>query len=461
MAKLNRLSVFTFLWALATMFHYTAFSWGDHKALIVLLFAGMALVRPTSLYSLLALSFVQLIELGIRLPHASNHWYFTGFVNLTILASYFYYALRLGKKEFDSEAFFDTFAPAVRLEVVVLYFYAVFHKLNSDFLFNLDVSCGTYLYETQAARWSFMPLGDAYNTFSIWATLIIEGLIPVFLLFRRTALFGVLLGVLFHGVLGFNTNEPYFNFSSMVSAMFFLFVPRENMNPLNEILDQIGSRFRAIRDRLGYSGILLVMLAFAGIIIAFYQKFEYEVFNLVVWSVYVLLYSSIVVAVIRTKTPQLNSISLRSNVLGYTLVALTFLNGFAPYLGIKTYKSYSMYSNLITEGGKTNHVIVPASFQVFPYTHQVVEIHKSSDAYLDSLSRNNEGIILFELKRYLNKKVVKNQGPISLTCTYGGKRYEEANVYSNDLLSTPNSKLLQKVLYFRTFKLNEPQICKN
>jgi NADH:ubiquinone oxidoreductase subunit 6 (subunit J) len=47
--------------------------------------------------------------------------------------------------------------------------------------------------------------------------------------------------------------------------------------------------------------------------------------------------------------------------------ALLFANGLMPYLGLKTETSFAMYSNLRTEGGYSNHWLMPASLQVWDY----------------------------------------------------------------------------------------------
>lgn len=56
-------------------------------------------------------------------------------------------------------------------------------------------------------------------------TLIVEGGIPVLLLFRRTRPFAVILGMLFHFVLGLS---GFFSFSATMMAMLMLFLPTEN-----------------------------------------------------------------------------------------------------------------------------------------------------------------------------------------------------------------------------------------
>jgi hypothetical protein len=54
---------------------------------------------------------------------------------------------------------------------------------------------------------------------------------------------------------------------------------------------------------------------------------------------------------------------------------LAFANGAAPYLGLKTVASYSMFSNLHTEAGHTNHLLGGVNeLQVLPYERDVVTV---------------------------------------------------------------------------------------
>src|SRR6266704_2162953 len=66
----------------------------------------------------------------------------------------------------------------------------------------------------------------------------------------------------------------------------------------------------------------------------------------------------------------------------WTGVALTWLiplialgNGVTPYLGLKTVANYSMFSNLRTEGGQTNHLLIPAGqFFLAEYQTDLVRV---------------------------------------------------------------------------------------
>jgi len=59
-------------------------------------------------------------------------------------------------------------------------------------------------------------------------------------------------------------------------------------------------------------------------------------------------------------------------------VFLAILNGICPYLGLRTQSTWSLFSNLRVEGGSTNHLLFPASWQVFGYTRDCVLVTRTN-----------------------------------------------------------------------------------
>ena len=83
---------------------------------------------------------------------------------------------------------------------------------------------------------------------------------------------------------------------------------------------------------------------------------------------------------------------------------LVFLNGAAPHLGLQTTATWAMFSNLRTEGGRSNHFLIPATAQIFGYQRDVVQIVRSSDEYLQSAARRY--IPYFEVRRRPEASIV-------------------------------------------------------
>ncbi|HEY0770352.1 MAG TPA: hypothetical protein VGD31_08445, partial [Sphingobacteriaceae bacterium] len=181
---------FTVAWAIASLFHMAHSGIFDTRLNLALLsIAALYVIFRPTLPGLIALILLQLMDVAFRMPDVTNHWIFTAFVNLTILQSVLYCVYKRKSFAVDEMDVFDTFAPAVRIEVLILYFFAVFHKLNSGF-FSPEVSCATELLRAQ-------HMGGILSTFpqllslNAYFTIAIELGILVMLCFRRTRHAGV------------------------------------------------------------------------------------------------------------------------------------------------------------------------------------------------------------------------------------------------------------------------------
>lgn len=84
------------------------------------------------------------------------------------------------------------------------------------------------------------------------------------------------------------------------------------------------------------------------------------------------------------------------------LVAFPLLlaaNGFGPYFGLRTQTSFSMFSNLQTENGRSNHLIMPSTLQMTDWQYDLVEIVDASDPNLVHLREENLMLPYLELRR--------------------------------------------------------------
>ena len=71
----------------------------------------------------------------------------------------------------------------------------------------------------------------------------------------------------------------------------------------------------------------------------------------------------------------------------YIVTAGSVLNGAAPYLGIKSQSTWTMFSNLRLENGSSNHFLVPASFQIFGELIEIVHVNSTDFKFLKSFHR--------------------------------------------------------------------------
>ncbi len=142
-------------------------------------------------------------------------------------------------------ALLETFAAPVRLSLLVLYGWAVLHKLNWDF-FDPQVSCGSTMLAGLLGRFGATDLPPWMGVAGIVGTLGIEATIPLCLVFSRTRAVGIALGLVFHFVLAQYPHRGLFSFSSMLYAVFFLFASPD-------LTRDIGAGVSALRRTAGRS----------------------------------------------------------------------------------------------------------------------------------------------------------------------------------------------------------------
>ncbi len=94
------------------------------------------------------------------------------------------------------------------------------------------------------------------------------------------------------------------------------------------------------------------------------------------------------------------SLRLRHPIFAVGMLVLV-VNSLSPYVGLKTESSFTMFSNLHTEGGRWNHLFIPEAVRIFPYQDDLVRIVASNDRALEASTRNGQRLVRFELERYL------------------------------------------------------------
>jgi hypothetical protein len=451
------------LWPLATLFHQVAWP-GRHTgvAMYVLTLAALVvLLRPPSVRLFLGFLLLQVGIIVLQLPDVSNHWLFTGFVSATILLSWAALALRRRSLDVDSGELFAAFAPSVRLMLIILYAFAVLHKLNHDFL-TPGVSCATDLMARIAYTLPGLPMGDWSDYLAIYGTLAIETAIPLLLIGRRTRLHGVLLGMAFHLLLVFDARWVFYDFSSVMYALYFLFV--------YDIVLQSVDSLRAAgvvswlhpprRERvLAACRTMLIVM-----IVAVLLGFLYETVTghdagdhpRALWALRhiprlpFLVYAALGFGLLVLTWPYVRAvvraspgIPLRPSHAGALILVLLALNGLAPYLGLKTDTAFSMFSNLSTEGGRTNHLFMPVIYFA-GYQNDLVRIVESSDPTLQGWADRAELITYYELRRRAARRPAH-----SLVYERSGQTHALIEIADDPELLASASLLQRKMLKFR------------
>lgn len=365
----------------AIAFHWQARSVAQAATALAAL---AVLARPGSTARLLVLAAAFAVSLVVRLPVVPNHALF----ELGMCASLALAALlaRRAGEGADLGAIVRLAAPAIRLGLLVMYGWAVVHKVNRDF-FDPAVSCGpAQLEPMRRYLWWLVPDTAATRWFGIYGTLAVETAIPL-LLCSRARHVGIALAVGFHWVLG----ARYARFSAMLIAPLVLFLdPAVLRRPAEALRPWIAAR---AGGQVGLA--VAVVLSLAYLVLLTRYAGGPPVPNAlhvvtVAWLVYGAACALALAALVWWRGALLSAgrVALRPAAWPLALVpVLLFVAGLAPHLGLKNTQAFAMYSNLRTENGATNHLFLPASLQLFPFTRDLVTVIESSDPVLARLTR--------------------------------------------------------------------------
>lgn len=456
------LRTFAFIFALASLFHHAILStWANVFAVhsLVTVAAVWVLLKPSSMLRLFTLVGATAFFWWWHLPVVVNHTMTLGLLFISIVVCMAYMKAK-GQSPFDGGALWRTIAPVLRFEVVCVYLFATVAKLNDGF-FDPSLSCAVSMGDQALAKIPFFPNGDWTHPFTIWGTLALELGIPVAFLFRRTRVPALIMGWLFHIMLGF---EGFIPFSVMAFFFYTIFLPDDFPERLK--------RFREARPRV--KALTEKLMAFAQkpyafplcaavwlgvgtigkihhdlILTAFYQgpRAAFLVYSIVLGWIFI--------ACIRERKVEYAQGAFRFAhpvlILGPLVL---ILNGLCPYLGLKTQNSYTMYSNLQTEGDQWNHSFMPRAMRVFDYQNDLVRILESSDKKLQACADQNQWWVWFEFQRYC-----ATHPDVAVHYEYKGKRANVARTGDDPVLSKKPPYLLSKVLWFRPVHRPETNTC--
>ena len=418
----DKLALFSLVWAVANVLHFLTFtervellhpfSW------LVVLAAGLVIMRPQAVWAFVLMLCCSVANTFDWMPYAPNHITFEFIINVGMIGALAWVIVRFYHQngiaaQLDApavrESLLETFAPFIRVSLLLLYFYAVLHKLNWDY-FNVDISCSTFLLQGYSKRLPFLPDSTLVRWLAIWGTIIIEAAIPLFLLFKRTRWTGILLGLGFHFFLSLHPHAGLYSFSALLFSLYILFTPSdfiENIQRSGRLgVIKVQQWAHKLRLPCALFIVFLVVLVLGGngrIPRINYHLNHVGLFIWFGWGLLLIgLFSLGLISVARTAVRYPAVFRVRPVAL-WAIPLVVVFNGMNPYLGLKTQTSFSMFSNLRTEGGVSNHLFIPSSVQLQALQSDLIEIVETDLAGLKDFTTNNQLITYFELKRIVSE----------------------------------------------------------
>jgi hypothetical protein len=370
----RRITIFVRMWSVAHVVHLAAATGGAIAQPSSMVVFGAALVliwRPRCMWIVAVMATAQLVDYVIGLPVSPDHWFLLGIGNIVILLSLAADGLR--RRPPLSSAL-----PGLRAVLLLGYAFAAMAKYNTSFV-DPVASCATAI----AHRATF---GLAERLPPVWgyASLAIESLIPLLLLFPRTRRHGVRVGLAFHFVLSASPAFAVVDFTAALYALFFLFLPDRDVGLFVARLRWVGQRSAIVRDarRVPPATIVVafLLLGLIGHIVPVLGR------TLVFVAAQIYLVTILVVGIVTWFSRVGQPVRFGRPLLLHVIpVVLLLAWGASPYLGLRTAGVLTMFSNLRTEPGYANHLFVP-TYSLTNWQQDLVIIEKSSNAAVQAVA---------------------------------------------------------------------------
>jgi len=457
----DALALFSVLWALAAVWHLlgntaTAPAWAQ-----ALLMAGVAttLLRPGAPVPLAVLALGGVVTVWSEAPILGNHWLLAGFVDLAILLAVGVGMLR--RRRDDRTDLANRLFPAARLCLLGFYAFAAFAKLNSSFL-DRSVSCAVFYFResTDSIGLSGLQLGgNAWiERAVILGTLLVEVLVPVLLVLRRTRAVGVVVGLTFHLVLALDRSHQFFDFSAVLVPLFVLFLPPSVGTWVAERLGSVRARLALQHERLpelSHLGVLVPPVALGLLVVVDGVSPRTGIdLGWWPWQVYAAAVLGATLVFLRQHRASGRGSLRPHHALFLVVPALVVLNGLTPYLELKTGYGWNMYANLHTVDGESNHLIVRRTVPLTDEQSDVVEILASSSPELRQYASSRFGLTARQLRAYLAE-----HPEVSITYKRAGEVVALDRAADDPALVEPVPAWREKVQLFRAIDLTEPTRC--
>ncbi|MDP9021134.1 MAG: hypothetical protein M3N57_00235, partial [Actinomycetota bacterium] len=273
---------------------------------------------------------------------------------------------------------------------------------------------------------------------------------------RRTRTVGVVLAVGFHTLLAADLAHPFFDFSSLLLALFVLFLPPGFAGWLGS---KVTARGRAGRLLEAGAHVMIVVVAVLLLGAIGPANPDLAVLTLagayLLWFAYAAVCVLVVVMHVLLHRPAAESglFALPSRAMALVPV-LVVLNGLTPYLELKTAFGFDMYSNLVTVAGASNHLVIPATLPLTDVQEDLVAIRSSSEPGLQWYADNDYALPWLTFRAYLD-----DHPDVAVLYVRGGELHDIRPGDRHGVAPVPVWQ--EKLMAFRAVDLRSPKRCQD
>lgn len=481
---------------------------------VLLLIILVLSIRVTRITFLLFLTATTSHFLLVRFPDVANHVNVAIYCNLVMMLGIIYSLVRIHDFPTDDDCF-EMVRPLLQTTAILVYVLAGFHKLNADF-FDPDVSCvGKLLGDLSAMARSdvagipialiltagLLPVGyrllssrqirrhllvvagfgaislimvaaflvlkpgpDALTSATTSLVLTMAGVVIAWeliggLLLALPRLQAPLLAFswMMHATLSL---IGFVDFGSLALALLFTFIPPPYLNLLNSHVHLSGLHLSMHRAQLYFAINVL-----GGIVSGLHRRLAAGIlFNVaalvLIWPVL----SALATPPPRPDWPGVSLSSRSTPKWMFIFPVLLALYGLQSYLGLGTAGNFSMFSNLRTEGARSNHGLLGSNpLKLWDYQEDVVRFIRVEDQrakigyQYQPLQGNRLPVVEF---RKLIYKWTRAGRTIPLTFEYRGMIYSTNDIVNDPVWRTEAPDWAMRLMDFRVIQPDGPNRCR-
>ena len=456
-----------------------------------------------------------------QFPEVANHVNLMLCLNIAMIG---FLSVSLIRKQRSADEDYAAIAPILRISLMLIYALAGFHKLNSDY-FDTAASCaagiltsvihalqtdllgipvvlpvafGAMLLGYRLARRGrfgaagnrlftavatavglaglavvavvvfYVRLGPLLTAIGLTAALAVLGweLVGGLLLaVPRLQAAIVAFALTMHAALAL---IGFVDFGSMAAALLFAFLPAAYRQVL--IDGAIRLRGRPV-SRIGvYVGIAIAIALVSGVNAHLDRVPHWTLISGMAFdtAVLIVIWPILAAAFSPSPRPEWGGVRItdaRTPVVLYLVPAVLIGMGLTPYVGLRTAGNFSMFSNLRTEGERSNHLLLGSNpLKIWGYQEDLVWIIDIDDRYGDVIHHYDAGARGYALPVVEFRKWIHDWDRagyrVPLTYGYRGIRYTTDDIVTDPVWHTPNRTLPMVLLDFRVIQPGEPNYCR-
>lgn len=403
-------------------------------------------------------------------PYNANHHNVVGYISMLLLPAQIkrvWYrhcgTNNVGQDKINDIKAYQCTADAINLvkwAVIIMYWFAGFHKLNTDFL-DPTISCAFdkifyYFnlvggYRTQKELVEELPFDLAHKVPIL--VVVLEIIAPIMFYFASTQWIAVVIMLKFHLILlpmGFS------DFGTIASSFLLLFIPpkavKEAEFSKNYFFDM--------------AGVFIFIEIITFVVWYFSDEDDSPMRNEEACAV-LMAYGIIWAAIFRTKSLTKGSTmyfpkswTSRAAIMAFIWFAMN------PYLGLRTAGNLTMFSNLRTEGPVSNHLLLGSNpLKIYDYQEDTIRVLEVDERWIRHYPSNMNVIpkLEFLLEVDLVREDFDDIDDIYLNFEYKGVEYETDDLFNDESMKfiTEDLGWWQKK-YMRFRRVQEPgtkQMC--